>query len=164
MDIPIQPIIRLMKSSRTALLSLAPATLIAAFSVASPARAAATVLSWDGSESTTWATGTNWGGDAAPANDLVSDIAVFDLASYANQPDAGTTSINGIQIGDGVTTTNPLTISGTALSIGSGGITVNAAAGAATISAPVTLGSFQTWTNNSANALTAGTISRTAGR
>jgi len=150
-----------MKSRRSALLSLAPATLIAAISGIFPVQAS--TIYWDGSASTAWATGTNWDGNVAPANDLVTDIAIFDLASYPNQPDAGTTSISGIQIGDGLNATNPLTIGGTALTIGSGGITVNAEAGAATISAPVTLGSSQTWTNNSANALTAGTISRTAG-
>ena len=150
-----------MKSTRTALISLAPITLVAAIPVASSVHAAS--IYWNGSNSSAWATGANWDGDAAPANDLVTDIAVFDQSSYPNQPDAGTAAINGIVIGDGVNATDPLAIGGTALSIGTSGITVNAAAGAATISAPVSLGAFQTWTNNSANALTAGTISRTAG-
>jgi fibronectin-binding autotransporter adhesin len=139
----------------------AAATLVVAVSVTPSVKAS--TLSWDGSDSTAWTTGTNWTGDVAPANNLVTDTALFNLASYTNQPDAGTTAIKGITIGDGVTSTGALTISGTSLSIGSSGITMNANAGAATISAPITLGAAQTWTNNSSNTLSVGSIAPTAG-
>lgn len=125
--------------------------------------AGASTIGWTGTTDTTWATGTNWTGGTAPANNLTTDIALFNLTLYPNQPNAGTTSVNGIQIGDGTTSTAALTIGGTALTLGSGGITMNANAGAATITAPITLGAAQTWTNNSSSLLTVDTISRATG-
>jgi fibronectin-binding autotransporter adhesin len=119
-------------------------------------RTQAATISWDGDTSTDWATGANWTGDVAPTNDLLTDIALFNLATYTNQPNAGTTSVAGIQIGDGATSTGTLTVSGTSLTLGSSGISMLANAGAATISAPIVLGSSQTWTNNSSNLLTLG--------
>lgn len=127
-------------------------TLIVAVTI-TPALHAST-FSWDGSDSTDWATGTNWTGDIAPANDFVTDIALFNLASYTNQPNAGTTNITGIQIGDGATSTGALTLSGTSLTIGASGISMLSNAGAATISSPITLAAAQSWTNNSSNLLT----------
>jgi len=60
----------------------------------------------------------------------------------------GTTNATaGSSIGPGATSTNSLTI-------GTGGITVNAGSGANTISAPVVLGGAQSWTNSSGNLLT----------
>lgn len=148
-----------MKSRRIALLSLAPVTLVAVL----PLAANAATISWDGSASTAWATGANWTGDVAPANDLVSDVAQFNLAAYGNQPDAGTTSVAGVQVGDGTTVTGGLSLGGTALTIGTGGVSMLANAGAASINAAVTLGAAQTWTNNSANTLNAGSITPTSG-
>lgn len=102
--------------------------------------------------STAWATGANWGG-TAPVNDLTTDIARFDQTSYNFQPNAGTTSITGIEIGDGTTATAALTLSGTSLSIGASGITKFANSGTATFSSPIVLGAAQTWTNNSSSTL-----------
>src|SRR5690606_40591171 len=101
-----------------------------------------------------WTFGSNWIGGIAPANDLTTDIARFNQTAYATQPNAGTISINGIQIGDGTTATTALTVSGTSLSIGSGGITIGANAGAATFATAINLGASQSWTNNSANIAT----------
>jgi len=128
-----------------------------------PLAANAATLSWDGDTSAAWSTGTNWAGNISPANDLVSDIALFNLASYTNQPNAGTTGVNGIQIGDGSTSTGALTISGSALSIGSSGVSMLSNAGATSISAPVTLGAAQAWANNSVNTLSVGSITPTSG-
>jgi hypothetical protein len=109
--------------------------------------------------STAWQTGTNWLGGAAPAASLTASVAGFDLTSYPFQPNAGTTSIAGLQIGDGSTPAAPLTIAGTGLTVGAAGITMQANAGAATLTAPVTLGAPQTWSNGSAAMLTgSGTI------
>jgi hypothetical protein len=111
------------------------------------------------SVSTAWQTGTNWLGGAAPASNLTASVAGFDLTSYAFQPSAGTTSIAGLQIGDGSTNTAPLSIAGSMLSIGAAGITMSADAGAATLTTPVTLGAPQTWSNGSSAVLTgSGTI------
>jgi len=105
----------------------------------------------------TWATDANWDGTppTAPADNITDDIARFNKTSYTFQPDGGTRSINGIEIGNGTTVTAELTISGTALTIGANGVTMYANAGTAIISSPVTLGDNQIWTNNSANTLTA---------
>ncbi len=109
--------------------------------------------------SVTWATNGNWDGNVAPANSLTQDIARFDKTSYAFQPNAGTTSIAGLQIGDGSTATSALTLAGTALSIGSSGITMSANAGAATITATSTkLGGDQNWVNNSSEPLDGGCL------
>ena len=142
-------------SSRS--LTLAIAALISAVA-GGPAQAA--TIDWNpptvgGGGSVTWATGANWGG-VAPVNDLTTDIARFDKTTYNFQPDAGTTSITGIQVGDGTTATANLTLSGTNLSIGAGGITKFLNSGNATISSGVILAGStgQTWTNNSATGLT----------
>ncbi len=116
---------------------LALSALIAtAFAVPREVQAAA--ITW-ANLGTAWATGTNWVGGTAPANSLTTDTVVFDTTgSYTFQPNAGTTSIAGITIGANSAT--GLNISGTALSIGAAGVTMNSGAGTATISSPVTLG------------------------
>jgi autotransporter-associated beta strand protein len=120
--------------------------------------------SWLGGTSTIWSDGTNWSTGTPPANDLVADIADFDLTTYLNQPNAATTDVSGVQIGDGTTATAPLTISGTQLTLGINGINMMASAGAATFSTAVALGTGQTWTNASSSALTfAGSVTRSAG-
>jgi autotransporter-associated beta strand protein len=122
--------------------------------------ATAATISWDGSDSSAWALGANWAGDVAPANSLLTDIALFNLGTYTNQPDTGSTAINGIQIGG---SSGALTLDGTSLSIGSSGIAMSSGAAAATINAPITLGAAQTWANNSINSLSVGSIAPTSG-
>ncbi len=62
----------------------------------------ATDVFWSGGTDGSWNTGANWGG-TAPANNITSDIAVFNgTTDYANQPtlDAFTVqSVNGLLIG-----------------------------------------------------------------
>ena len=72
---------------------------------------------------TTWATGTNWTGGTPPADDLTSDVAVFNTA-FTNQPNAGTRSVAGLAVGSGATNSFTITsaTSGSGLSIGSSGI------------------------------------------
>ena len=115
----------------------------------------AATLNWQSAgTNSTWSNGANWSGGVAPANSISADVASFDQTSYAFQPNAGTTSVNGLQMGDGITVTAPLNLAGTNLTIGSSGITMAANAGATTISTPVTIGAPQRWTNNSAALLT----------
>jgi len=121
---------------------------------AAPVSHAATIDWKSAPTNTTWATGSNWDGGIAPANSLTTDIARFNGTSYTFQPDAGTTSIAGIEIGNGTTATVALTLSGTNLSIGASGITKFANSGTAAISSNVTLGAAQSWTNNSSTLLT----------
>ncbi len=102
-----------------------------------------------------WGTGGNWIDGTAPANDITTDIARFNQTSYNSQPNAGTSrSIAGIQIGDGTTNTAALTIGGTTLNLGAGGITMSANTAASSVSSTnLILGADQTWTNNSSNSL-----------
>jgi len=106
--------------------------------------------------SVTWATGTNWTGGSAPTNDLTTDIARFNQTSYNFQPNYGTTSVNGIIVGDGTTAVGNLTLSGTTLSIGASGIDIKANAGTVALNNAVKLGASQTWTNNSGSLFTVG--------
>lgn len=126
--------------------------IFASFSV----KAWSATIDWSSTAATTaLATGTNWIGGTAPTNNLTSDIARFDQTSYLSQPNAGTTSINGIQIGDGATVTATLTLTNTALSIGGSGITMFANAGAATLTGgSIKIGANQSWSNDSSNLLT----------
>lgn len=126
----------------------------------STAKVQAATICWTGGTSTAWATGSNWVGGVAPANDATTDIACFNQTSYTNLPTIGNASrsIAGIVIGDGSTATATLTIAsggGTRiLTVGASGVDMKANAGAVTISAPVTLGAAQTWQNASSNLLT----------
>ena len=115
----------------------------------------ASTVNWIGTNST-WASGANWTDGTAPTNDLTSDLALFNLGTFTNQPSYGTTSINGIQVGDGSTITGPLTLAGTALSLGSGGITISPNAGTVTLNNAVKLGADQSWANNSDSLFTVG--------
>ena len=131
---------------------------ILAGSILATLHAHAAVIDWKpASGDAVWATGANWIGETAPADDLTTDLARFNQTSYAFQPNAGTRSITGLEIGDGVTATAALTLSGTALSLGASGITMFANAGAATITSPLVIAAAQMWTNNSGSLLTVGT-------
>ena len=90
------------------------ASLALGLALAQPALSA--TFTWDGSDSSDWSTGTNWVGDNPPANDLTSDIALFNSAAYTNQPVAAGVSINGISVG--TNSTAALAISGTGLGLG----------------------------------------------
>ncbi|MCK5590512.1 MAG: hypothetical protein KAI72_01030, partial [Candidatus Pacebacteria bacterium] len=80
------------------------------------------VMTWDGSESSDWATGANWVGDTAPTS---TDGVIID-GSYTNTPmldlTSGTTTINSLSLGataasmltlsNGNSTTNKLVVTG----------------------------------------------------
>lgn len=115
--------------------------------------AQAAVVNWDGDTSVAWSNAANW--NALPTDDLFTDIANFNQATYGFAPDAGMTSINGITIG---ASNGPMTLTTTSLSIGTGGITIANLAGALTVAGGVTIGGIQSWANNSSTALTTGGI------
>ena len=118
-------------------------------------------VGWSGGTSSSWNTATNWTPNAVPTS---SDIAVFSLAAYANQPNAGTNSVAGLQIGDGTTVTGALALSGTSLTLGTSGISMLANSGAATISSPLVLGAAQSWSNTSGSTLAiSGAVTRNVG-
>ena len=115
---------------------------------------AAATVSWDGDTSAAWATGSNWAGGTAPANDTTSDLAAFVFGSLPSyQPNAGTTSIAGLMIGDGITTVPAFTITGTSLTIGGSGIAKMAASGSTTVSSPMVLAAAQAWSNDAGSPL-----------
>jgi fibronectin-binding autotransporter adhesin len=138
------------KTSRNRTSAIILAGSIAALLAAQSAHAA--TVNWDGDTSTAWSDALNW--DTLPTNDLTTDIANFNLATYGGIfaapyfPNAGTTSINGLTIG----ALNAKMILTTAnLSIGAGGITVANGAGAFNVAGNVTVGAAQSWVNNSKN-------------
>ena len=126
----------------------------AALALISSQSAWATQRTWSGATNTTWATGTNWVGGTAPANSLTTDTALFNSASYTNQPSAGTTAVGGVEdSGSG-----NLTITTTSLSLGNqlaGGTGILMDSGAGTLSiGAVVIGANQNWSNNSSSLLT----------
>ncbi len=129
---------------------------------------AATTYYWDTTTTSTWATGANWSNNATsggttgtvPAS---TDSAVFNQSSVngAETVNLGAAaSIAGITFANtGTTLIDSNSITSYALSIGTGGITINSGAGAVTIGnatdpVTITLGGAESWTNNSANTLT----------
>lgn len=145
------------RSVRTRRLGLAASLITLSGASLLPLQAAD--ISWSSTAGTTaWATGTNWIGNNAPADSLLTDIAVFNQTSYTNQPSlaAGARSVLGVRFGDGAIATADTTISGT-IRIGASGISKLTNSGAATFTGAQRLGGSQNWTNDSSTALTIGT-------
>jgi hypothetical protein len=90
---------------------------------------------------TTWTNTANWAGGQVPANDTVTDYAVFDQASaYTRQPNSSQQSVLGLRF------TGAADITGTgSIIIGSGGVYVGSNAGAVTITSVKIVGE-QNWT------------------
>ena len=84
--------------------------------------AAAATIDWIGTADQQWATAGNWNGGAAPANNIYTDEARFNLPDYTGkQPNlASNASVNGVIYGDGSTATGSLALTGQALFIGNG--------------------------------------------
>ncbi len=104
-------------------------------------RAEAGSISWTGGNSVNWSDPLNWTGGVAP---VATDIAVFNNATYTNQPTMNTaSSVMGIQIG---ATSAAITITtGATVSIGTSGIDMSAATANLTINCPVALLGAQSW-------------------
>lgn len=134
----------------------------------------AETIYWDGSGGTSWATNASWstvvGGGTNPGAGAVpgvNDVANFSSSNITNTAQtvnlAANRTVQGlIFLGTNAATTT-LLAGGTnrTLALAGTGITVNSGAGAVTIGSAtggqqvaVTLGAAQSWTNNSANALT----------
>jgi autotransporter-associated beta strand protein len=116
-------------------------------SVSSTTTVHAANFTWTGNSSSTWSGSSNWVEGSAPGNSTTTDTAIFNQASYANQPDYGTTSIAGIAVGgQSGDFAGALTLNGTALTVGSGGITLNpGAVNAVTLNGSILLDGNQTW-------------------
>jgi autotransporter-associated beta strand protein len=115
-----------------------------------------------------WNTAGNWnsaadgtGTTGAPANSQTDNSAVFSVANGNTTAELSTArSIHGITFNNtGTTAINTDGAANRALTLGAGGLTLNAGAGAVTFGTTTanfrvtfTLGADQTWTNNSSNA------------
>ena len=119
--------------------------------------------SWIGGTSNVWSNAANWTAGGPP---VAGQIATFDANfTGANQPQIqAATTVGELHMATGVTQNVTLSASGAnILTIGGvGGIGIlvdNSNAFTLTISAPVTLGAAQTWTNSSTNLFTvSGTV------
>jgi autotransporter-associated beta strand protein len=129
---------------------------------------------WTGASSSSWTIAGNWV-DGIPVDDLTTDIARFNQASYPNQPSApNLRSINGLAFGNDSTATAAISMvtgrNTNRLNIGDGGIVLNQQSGAVIIGSGAStegmqLGASQSWTNNSSSLLTVTTVSgQTAGQ
>jgi fibronectin-binding autotransporter adhesin len=127
--------------------------------------APADTYSWSGLSTTSWTDSGSWFDINTSLNGVPGggDTALFGGSAYPLLPLLPTAqSVGGVwdtgsalaTIGSSTLTINGTTINGNANT----GIEMDAGAGALTISAPVTLGSAQTWLNNSSSLLTMGSI------
>lgn len=129
---------------------------------------AATNVDWTGATNTNFETGTNWSGNAAPANDTTTNIAHFTGSVTANQPQITVSrSVNGLLFdtaGGGWTLSSSSTSN--ILTVGVGGIsTIGQTGGTDIISANLNPNISQIWVAGSGGTLQIdGTVSLTASR
>jgi fibronectin-binding autotransporter adhesin len=131
-------------------------------------QALATTYYWDTTTTGTWATGANWSNNASTGGTtgtvpLSTDSVVFDQSSVNGNETvqlSGATSITGVTFANtGTTLIDSSSTTSEALTLGTGGITINSGAGAVTIGnatdpATITLGGVETWANNASTLLT----------
>ncbi len=117
----------------------------------------ADTVTWDGDTSTDFETGANWVGDAAPADNLLDDTAVFGTKGSAQNPALTTNrQVNGIEFRDG-----GWTLGGSAytLTVGAGGVNyISNSTSTNTITANIELGADSTWIISDAGATTYRTL------
>jgi autotransporter-associated beta strand protein len=130
-----------------------------------PTASAQTITDYLGTNASTtggFTDAANWN-PSIPANNLTGSIARFNQTSYLNSTlGHNGYQLNGIQFGDGTTTTAAVTIdiagaTGQQLRVGTGGVVMNANSGNATIN-KLAMPQNLTITNNSANLLSIGTF------
>lgn len=141
------------------------AALVAAVTLLVPAIAqAGTNFTWSGAAAPgapNWSTGTNWEG-AAPSGSVgtLAFPALTSAACLANPPTAtcstSTNDVTGLTVNAiSITEGNNYTITGNAITLGAGGLTMSASAGdhefVPSVHLPITLGASQTWTISSGN-------------
>jgi autotransporter-associated beta strand protein len=117
-----------------------------------------TTTSWSGASSTVWKFSGNWETGFVPADNTSTHIALFNRASYTNQPKLeATNSVNGLRVG--ASSAVAVSLSGQTsalLNLGSGGITTNPGASSLTLESTVSvaLASPQIWTHADDSTLT----------
>ncbi len=165
-----RPILSMKRNPLRTWLPYAFAAIVAPLIAAWPQRLQAANLYWDGTSGANWGTNTAWSTDPAAttpdpaAGPVAADTAFFNI-STANS--AQTVNLAAAHAATGLvfnnTGTTQLQGSGAnrVLTLGTGGILVNAGAGATTIGSTtanqnvsITLGGAQAWTNNATTLLT----------
>jgi RHS repeat-associated protein len=127
-----------------------------------PGLANAATVTWTGSTSSNWATGSNWGGTAPTTGD---DVVLTGSGSYrpTNQ-NISSLSINSLSFDS--TTTTAFTVSGNSITLSGSGtaLSVNSSAANHTIACNLVLGASQTWSQGNSGTLTvSGVISGSYG-
>ena len=141
------PCVRVVTPGRRVLITAVVASLLCAAS-------SAHAQTWTGATSTTWQTASNWN-TAVPAS---TSTAVFDASSTQNLAITSTsaTTIRGLRFVDPA---GAISLTGSGLSLGTGGIDMSAATQNLTISSSVTLLSGdQNWTPAAGRVLTLTTV------
>ncbi|MBV9657901.1 MAG: hypothetical protein JO295_07305 [Verrucomicrobia bacterium] len=108
-------------------------------------QAGAAVVQW-ANTGTAWSNGADWLGGTAPTDDTVTDTASFDAigAAAVNPNLTAARSVNGVAFSSGAYS---YTVSGAALTVGSGGIGSGAATSTETFSNALNTSVDQMWTN-----------------
>ena len=171
----------MMTNFASARLGSIPKHVVIAFSLAATmgwcaGSLSAATFSWNTLTTGLWTNGANWDSatpSSAPANSSTADTAVFNKSGVnggAVVQLGAATAIGGITVANtGLTSIASDSATLRTLTVGSGGITLNAGAGGLVVGATgtavnVSLAASQSWTNNSANALAiTGSLARAAG-
>jgi fibronectin-binding autotransporter adhesin len=124
--------------------------------------ASAAVFTWNNT-GTNWMSTANWTASTGNGMPGLGDVALFNNASYTNQPSFSTSSgtVGGIwdtgtgAVNIGTVLPNALTLTATTINGHSSyGMELDSGSGSLTIAAPLTLGAAQTWLDNSTNPVT----------
>lgn len=109
-------------------------------------------ISW-ANVGTDWATGTNWTGNVAPANDLTTNIASFAISTPTSQPQiASNLSVAGVIFASGAGAFTLSSSGASVLTLGASGID-NQDNSTQTVSSPLKLGMAASFTGSSTGAL-----------
>ena len=130
------------------------------FAITSPAVAA--TLYWDGSAGTSWADLENWttalsGGSTPAAVPVAEDTVIFNADGFASAISTlgGAQAVTGMTFNGNASGGTTLgTLNDHALTLGTGGLSLQSGAGPVLLNSSVIIGAVQAWNNQSASALT----------
>jgi len=130
------------------------------FAITSPTVAA--TLYWDGSAGTSWADLENWtsalsGGSTPAAVPAAADTVIFNADGFANALSTlgGAQAVTGMTFNGNASGGTTLgTLNDHALTLGTGGLSLQSGAGAVTLNSSVVIGGVQVWNHQSSSTLT----------
>ena len=138
---------RVFRHIRNLLILLSPVAVAAAFACDSQAA----TITWTGYSSGLWTNSSNWSTSAVPTS---TDDVILTNGPYSLSSLGGAAAADSLTFSNGSTPIGLGTLNDYVLSVGSGGITADAAALADTINSSLALTASQTWTNNSPDTFT----------